>query len=166
MGKIMVNGENYSGSEVVANPTLAGTEPSLTGLEVDGTKYAVSGGGGGGGSIEIKQILDNSAWASPTTYELTESVYNFDFIIFVCAYNFGGNQVTCSNILPSDYLTIRMDAMANWHYIQMQCWEHFTLFAMNNPSASGGAGDKIDYVSDSGTRGILRNIYGVKFSTT
>lgn len=48
MGRIMVNGENYSGSEVVANPTLAGTEPSLTGLEVDGTKYAVSGGGGGG----------------------------------------------------------------------------------------------------------------------
>lgn len=51
MGKIMVNGENYSGSEVVANPTLAGTEPNLTGLEVDGTKYAVSGGGGGSQKI-------------------------------------------------------------------------------------------------------------------
>lgn len=47
MGKIMVNGESYSGSEVVANPTLAGTEANLIGIEVDGTKYAVSGGGGG-----------------------------------------------------------------------------------------------------------------------
>lgn len=46
MGRIMVNGENYSGSEVVANPTLSGTETNLTGLEVDGTKYAVTGGGG------------------------------------------------------------------------------------------------------------------------
>lgn len=165
MGRIMVNGENYSGSEVVANPTLAGTESNLTGLEVDGTKYAVSGGGGGGG-VEIKQILDNSAWASPNTYELTESVYNFDFIIIVGAYNFGGNQVTCSNIFPSDYLTVRTDGMANWHYIQLQCWEHVTTFGMNNPSASGGAGDKIDYVSDSGSRCIIRNVYGVKFSTT
>ena len=35
------------GTKVVANPTLAGTEDSLTGLEVDGTKYAVGGSSGG-----------------------------------------------------------------------------------------------------------------------
>ena len=33
------------GSVVVANPTLAGTESELSGLEVDGTKYKVGGGG-------------------------------------------------------------------------------------------------------------------------
>ena len=33
-------------STVTANPTLAGTEADLTGLEVDGTKYKVSSGGG------------------------------------------------------------------------------------------------------------------------
>lgn len=35
------------GTSVVANPTLAGTEPDLTGLEVEGTKYKVPQGGGG-----------------------------------------------------------------------------------------------------------------------
>lgn len=34
--------EQGGGSEVVANPTLAGTEDPLTGLEVDGTKYKVN----------------------------------------------------------------------------------------------------------------------------
>ena len=32
------------GSSVVANPTLSGDEATLNGLEVDGTKYKVSGG--------------------------------------------------------------------------------------------------------------------------
>lgn len=36
-----------AGTNVVANPTLAGTEDPLTGLEVDGTKYKVGGSGGG-----------------------------------------------------------------------------------------------------------------------
>ncbi len=39
------NGEG--GTTVVANPTLEGTEPDLTGLEVEGTKYKVPSGGGG-----------------------------------------------------------------------------------------------------------------------
>lgn len=165
MGSIMINNEMF-GCDVVANPTIlpGETETPLTGMQINGAKYSVEGGGGGG--IEIKQILDNSAWASPNTYELSESVYDFDFIILVGAYNFGGNQVTCSNIIPSDYLTIRQDGMANWHYIQLQCWEHMTYFGMNNPSASGGTGDKIDYVSDTGSRAVIRNVYGVKFSTT
>lgn len=37
-------GGGSTGSSVVANPTLAGDEDALTGLEVDGTKYAVGGG--------------------------------------------------------------------------------------------------------------------------
>ena len=37
--------ENAGGSTVVANPTLVGDEPDLTGLEVDGAKYKVGGGG-------------------------------------------------------------------------------------------------------------------------
>lgn len=38
--------EQGSGSSVVANPTLEGTEEALSGLEVDGTKYKVESGGG------------------------------------------------------------------------------------------------------------------------
>ena len=44
------------GSTVVANPTLAGTEDSLTGIEVDGTKYAVGGGSGGGVLVVTKGL--------------------------------------------------------------------------------------------------------------
>ncbi len=39
-------------TKVVANPTLAGTEADLTGLEVNGTKYAVPSGGSAIGSMQ------------------------------------------------------------------------------------------------------------------
>lgn len=44
-----------SKSSVVANPTLAGTESDLTGLEVNGVKYAVPQGSGGG-SLYLHKI--------------------------------------------------------------------------------------------------------------
>lgn len=40
-------------SEVNANPTLAGTETELSGLEIDGVKYKISAGGSSGESIEV-----------------------------------------------------------------------------------------------------------------
>ena len=40
-------------TEVVANPTLAGNEPELTGLEVNGSKYKVPSGGGTNNSTLI-----------------------------------------------------------------------------------------------------------------
>lgn len=48
MGRIMVNGENFSGTEVTANPTMSGGETVLNGIEIDGTKYEIGGSGGGG----------------------------------------------------------------------------------------------------------------------
>ena len=39
--------DGADGTVVVANPTLVGTEANLTGLEVDGVKYAVPSGGSG-----------------------------------------------------------------------------------------------------------------------
>lgn len=41
------------GSSVIANPTLSGGEADLTALEVDGTKYKVSGGGGNADKVEL-----------------------------------------------------------------------------------------------------------------
>lgn len=39
---VNINGQPYSpGTEVIANPTMSGSEANLTGLEVDGTKYKV-----------------------------------------------------------------------------------------------------------------------------
>lgn len=49
------NIEGGSGTTVVANPTLAGTEADLTGLEVNGAKYKV-----GGGTITLDDIVDSA----------------------------------------------------------------------------------------------------------
>lgn len=49
--------DDETGSTVVANPTLAGTEADLTGLEVNGTKYAVPSGGGGGTTVVANPTL-------------------------------------------------------------------------------------------------------------
>lgn len=59
---IFTDGTTYSftvtnggggGSSVIANPTLVGGEADLTALEVDGTKYKISGGGGNADKIEL-----------------------------------------------------------------------------------------------------------------
>lgn len=62
-------------NEVVANPTLAGTEADLTGIQIGETKYKVPSGGGGGttrylhnikiqqanmGSVITCQVITNS----------------------------------------------------------------------------------------------------------
>ncbi len=160
----MVNGENYSGSEVVANPTLEGGEATLNSLEIDAIKYALGGGGGGG--VSISNIFTNPNLTSYSTYELLDSVDNYDLIMIECYFGVSGNYVTTSNIFNVDYLKYRNEGTGSiTHYIQLQCWEGFTLFLMNNPSSQGGAGDKIDYISDGGVRGIIKNIYGIKYNT-
>lgn len=105
MGKIMVNGENYSGSEIVANPTLEGGEPTLNSLEIDGDKYALGGGGGGvnystteqdtglkwvdGKTIYQKTFLFNNLTTGENVLELG-NYSDFDVIIdyeFTCIRN-------------------------------------------------------------------------------
>lgn len=58
--------------EVVANPTLAGDEAELTGLQVGDTKYAMpQGGGGGGNQLYQHSILirsKNTSTASDLCY--------------------------------------------------------------------------------------------------
>lgn len=50
------------GANVVANPTLVGTEPALTGLQVGGTKYAVPQGSGGQKEIvTLNFVLDGQS---------------------------------------------------------------------------------------------------------
>ena len=50
--------EQGSGTSVVANPTLEGTESALSGLEVDGTKYKVESGGGALYQHSIRFVRD------------------------------------------------------------------------------------------------------------
>ena len=57
--------KKYADDNVVANPTLAGTESNLTGIEVGGTKYKVpSGGGSGSGDMEAATYDPNSVVAN------------------------------------------------------------------------------------------------------
>lgn len=57
------------GSTVVANPTLAGDEDSLAGIEIDGTKYAVGGGSGGG----VMVVTDTEGTLNKTWQEIYDA---------------------------------------------------------------------------------------------
>lgn len=57
-------GGGEGGSIVIANPTLVGTEADLTGLEVDGIKYAVPGGGGDTNLYEHNILFSGATQAS------------------------------------------------------------------------------------------------------
>lgn len=47
---------SWGGTEVVANPTLAGTEPVLTGLQVGDNKYSIPEGGGSSPELYLHTI--------------------------------------------------------------------------------------------------------------
>ena len=66
------------GTEVVANPSLSGTESDLTGLEVAGTKYKVPTGGSGGGVQFYKHEFetDNDTFNLITCISKTQTQYN------------------------------------------------------------------------------------------
>lgn len=69
----------YETSEVVANPILAGTEDTLTGVQIGDTKYAVPQGGGSGLYKYVVNYFDSNNLAinkvtilSTTNYDLGE----------------------------------------------------------------------------------------------
>lgn len=69
------------GTTVVANPTLAGTEDPLTGLEVDGTKYKVEGGSANQElyRVGIKFTNNTTNDSYIIVCDTTENVENFDW---------------------------------------------------------------------------------------
>lgn len=114
------------GSSVIANPTLIGDEDALTALEVDGTKYKVSGGGGNADKVELTKAeydaLPDSKLTDGKMYFITDwneggSGYNistvetktgrkiFDKDIYICAYPFSGSIATSGSNLGSSVIT-------------------------------------------------------------
>ena len=79
MGKIMVNGENYSGTSVEANPQVpSGTTPEdLTGLKIDNDYFNISGGGGGSG---LTYTVLFTGTTRQTTINLSDSLSNYKYI--------------------------------------------------------------------------------------
>ena len=63
---------NEANKKVSANPTLAGTEAELTGLEVDGIKYKVPSGGGAGTLYAVCNTSVNVQTKTVTIPEVTE----------------------------------------------------------------------------------------------
>lgn len=64
--------QDAKGTEVVANPSLSGTETDLTGLEVAGTKYKVPSGGG----TEVVANPAEDATEELTKLQVGSSVYS------------------------------------------------------------------------------------------
>lgn len=82
------------GTEVIANPTLAGTESALTGLQVGDTKYKVEAGGGS----DIYLVSFNISIA-PIPSSGSESVY----ISFYAPRSFTGLQEVLEYIKDYSY---------------------------------------------------------------
>lgn len=130
------------GTEVIANPTLAGTEADLTGLQIGDTKYAIPSGGGGGSIyahyinlfFDYRQrlyfsILSDSATPLSTVADIASVLYNHGFIdssnSTICSgmyYQTSNSQWYSSNAIISDdgsSLTIIgvRTAMTNGSYV-------------------------------------------------
>lgn len=65
-------GNASGGTEVAANPTLAGTEADLTGLQVGDTKYKVPEGGGGV-VLVVNETLDATVTLDKTWQEIFDA---------------------------------------------------------------------------------------------
>lgn len=68
--------EVYDTDEIVANPTLDGSEGSLAGLKIGNTKYKVTSGGSGGASgiTQVAMTYDESTGL--TLSATTEEIFN------------------------------------------------------------------------------------------
>lgn len=75
MGKILMNEELF-GIAVEANPTLAGTEAELEGLQIDDIKYKITGGSGASSTKYLKssgtQYIDTGVVAKGTISVVAE----------------------------------------------------------------------------------------------
>lgn len=102
LGLIALSGGSSGGggTEVIANPTLAGTEGDLTGLQVGDTKYKIPSGGGG----VTRDVLYTNP--SPTTAQgqitlnLSEDATKYDIIEVHFAENatYDGESVAIFNM--------------------------------------------------------------------
>lgn len=119
--------QGESGTEVIANPTLAGTETELTGLSVNGTKYKVPTGGGT--QLYMHLIaLRPAASSSATVFEFTIFSYsnseynNVTIVEYVKSHE---NTITVSGYIgdsslkyPISYITTTDDNLSIYYITQ------------------------------------------------
>lgn len=74
---IVVEAEESGGTEVIANPTLVGTEADLTGLQVGNTKYKVPSGGA---STPSDYVINGVAAASLAGVNVDDPCFDAQYI--------------------------------------------------------------------------------------
>ena len=92
------NASGGGGTEVVANPVLAGTETDLTGLEVAGTKYKIPTGGSGGGTQWYLHKITSEVYSNGLYFISNKSE--------AMVIEQGKDYVYCSNFSPTDTIPI------------------------------------------------------------
>lgn len=160
----MVNGVNYSGSEVEMNPTVpSGTTPTeATGCRVDNNYYSFPSGGGGGGSVQLTELY--SGTTNQSIYNLSDSVYDYDLIIITCVMVFNNYKYLCNDIIDVNFLKTEDNSKP---YFFGACTDsNWILYQINNPLYQSGDGDEIVLNSRSNMDDdIITKVIGVKYST-
>ena len=90
--------EETGATTVVANPTLKGTEPDLTGIEVDGNKYKVPQGGGGTTNLYLHSISiykENGCRVNFSFTNSTSTKYDENGLFSL----FMGGHISCNGIV-------------------------------------------------------------------
>lgn len=100
--------EGYETHEVVANPTLAGTEDNLTGLKIGDTKYKVSSGDNY--MLKVNLTYSSSAGEYITDYTLQEicNAASSGKLVYIYCVNYSNQygQNTTFNIIKDATVTI------------------------------------------------------------
>lgn len=120
-GKVLTVGEDgkpgwyeaSGGTTVVANPTLAGTEADLTGLQVGDTKYKVPAGGGGG-----VLVVDSTSTTLDKTWKEIHDASTTSLVISNNGY--GVLQYLCYCAGQEDFYRVQFfgpDGMGGFNFI-------------------------------------------------
>lgn len=101
--------EGGGGTTVIANPTLAGTEADLTGLQVGDTKYAVPQGGGDNGhtlTVQFSTVYDRGSDIPPSEYQVFKvgllKYLNGNVVTSIETIN-DNNEHTFENVIAYNY---------------------------------------------------------------
>lgn len=105
-----------SKSTVVANPTLDGTESDLTGLEVNGVKYAVPQGSGGG-SLYLHMVQFTISGSNKYNFVFIELYSNSSTpYVYNDLVSMGINNIPCCSNMAgnnSGYIALRFGALSS-----------------------------------------------------
>ena len=157
------------GTTVIANPTLVGDEPDLTGLEVEGIKYKVPEGGSGdlphlvltgnSGTITLEEF--NKIVEVDESFDLREGAY-----ITLSPYDDDLDDAYEFTCFPYMYLSSGESSGFNFlsvggeYYIELtpEYDESGNILGINWEVTKHFVGGGVEYVELDGTTGVIENV--------